>query len=53
MTFVDCSYPLEAYARALENAGLLIEALREPTHARDNLRRRRIPIFLLLRALKP
>ncbi len=39
-------------ARALEDAGFLIEALREPPHAGDNVRRRRVPNFLFLRAVK-
>jgi len=52
--------PLEAYTRALEASGLLIEALREvkpPDHlaGRDSAARRwqRIPLFLHLRAIKP
>jgi len=51
--------PLEAWARMLEEAGLLIEALREPVppedyFAGDDARRRwaRVPMFLHLRALK-
>jgi SAM-dependent methyltransferase len=52
--------PLESYSRALEDAGLLIEAIREPpvpTWFADQdpsqRRWRRVPLFLLLRALKP
>ena len=52
--------PLEAYGRALEAAGLLIEAIREPKApeelvARDPNERRwqRIPMFLHVRAVKP
>jgi len=52
--------PLEAYGRALETAGLLIEAIREPRApdelvARDPAQRRwqRIPMFLHARAVKP
>ena len=52
--------PLEAYGRALEAAGLLIEALREPNApdeliVRDPAARRwqRIPMFLHARAVKP
>jgi SAM-dependent methyltransferase len=52
--------PLEAYGRALETAGLLIEAIREPRApdeliARDPAERRwqRIPMFLHARAVKP
>jgi SAM-dependent methyltransferase len=43
--FKSWAYPLEAYMRALEDAGFLVEALREP---RDPSRH--IPNFLLLRA---
>jgi SAM-dependent methyltransferase len=52
--------PLESYSRALEAAGLLIEAIREP-RAPDELvagqpgkqRWQRIPLILQLRAVKP
>jgi hypothetical protein len=51
---------LEAYGQALEEAGLLIEAIREPRApedyvARQPSRRRwqRIPMSLHLRAIKP
>ncbi len=50
------AYPLEAYARALEEAGFLIEAIREPRYvAPDGSPNRwsRLPNFLQLRALKP
>lgn len=60
MTFHDTHRPLAAYARALEDAGLLIEALREPrpddAYVADHpevagwLER---PCFLLARAVKP
>jgi SAM-dependent methyltransferase len=62
MTFDGTAYPLEAYGRALEAAGLAIEAIREPMPggaARPALadddwaRWRRIPMFLMLRAVKP
>jgi SAM-dependent methyltransferase len=62
MTFDGMAYPLEAYARALEAVGLGIEAIREPTPggaARPGLadesweRWGRIPMFLMLRAVKP
>ena len=51
MRFDGRTHPVESYARALEDAGFLIEALREPVgfDARD----RRMPQFLLLRAVKP
>jgi SAM-dependent methyltransferase len=59
MTFRGWAHPLEAYARALETAGLLVEALREPAMPtgaaeQDTSRARwqRLPMFLLLRALK-
>ena len=46
-------YPLESYARALEDAGLVIEALREPPlPGATQHRRTRIPLFLLWRATK-
>jgi SAM-dependent methyltransferase len=56
MTFDGMAYPLEDYARALEDAGLLIEAIREPApadHGPDWARWHRVPMFLMLRALKP
>jgi SAM-dependent methyltransferase len=62
MTFDGTAYPLEDYARALEAAGLAIEALREPAPAAGAeqvpeaggwARWRRIPMFLMLRAVKP
>jgi SAM-dependent methyltransferase len=46
--------PLRAYARALEDAGLVIEALREPQPPPDAPERyrswRKIPMFLMFRA---
>jgi SAM-dependent methyltransferase len=59
MAFCDRHLPLEAYAGALEAAGLLVEALREPQpddaavadHPRL-ARRRRVPMFLHIRAIK-
>lgn len=56
MTFHSRHRPLEAYFRALERAGLLVEALREPPvpdHAVATGRGRRwqrVPLFLHLRA---
>jgi SAM-dependent methyltransferase len=62
---IQCAFhsmhrPLEAYARAFEEAGLLIEALREPKERVVSLkdqpgeaRWRRIPLFLFGRAMKP
>ena len=55
ITFRGWAYPLEAYARALEDAGLLIEALREPPYAAPDGRPNRwgrVPNFLQLRARK-
>ena len=49
-TFASLRYPLEAYMRAFEAAGLVIEALREPPAAAG--RWSRVPQFLHLRALK-
>jgi hypothetical protein len=60
MSFSGWAYALEDYSRALEEAGLLIEALREPqvpaeAVERDALERRwqRLPKFLMIRACKP
>jgi hypothetical protein len=60
VTFHSEHRPLEAYSLALEAAGLLVEAIREPK-APDELvirqptqrRWQRIPLFLHLRAVKP
>jgi ubiquinone/menaquinone biosynthesis C-methylase UbiE len=52
MTFNGWCYSLEEYARALEDAGFVIEALREPQDP-DGGRMARLPNFLHLRALKP
>jgi len=57
MTFRGWCHPLETYARALEAAGLVIEAIREPrpgSGAPDAFAHHsRIPVFLMFRALKP
>jgi SAM-dependent methyltransferase len=50
-TFGGWCYPLEAYARALEEAGLLIEAIREPPDPAGG-RWARVPMFLMWRAVK-
>ena len=59
MHFTGWRYPIEAYARALEDAGLLIDRLREPAAPATALAARpgyerwqRLPNFLHLRALK-
>jgi ubiquinone/menaquinone biosynthesis C-methylase UbiE len=54
--------PLEAYVKALRNAGLLIDALEEwpshktsqpgPRQAAENTARKEIPLFMAIRALK-
>jgi SAM-dependent methyltransferase len=49
MTFRGWAYPLEAYVRALEDAGLRIVALREPADEQDP-RWQRLPMFLMFRA---
>jgi ubiquinone/menaquinone biosynthesis C-methylase UbiE len=48
LTFKSWAYPLESYMRALENAGFLVEALREPPDPS-----RPFPNFLLVRAVRP
>jgi SAM-dependent methyltransferase len=64
MTFVSEHRPIEVYAEALADAGLLIERLREPAvpeHAvgedavggEAGRRWQRVPLFLHVRALKP
>jgi SAM-dependent methyltransferase len=60
ITFSGWRYALEEYARALENAGLLIERLREPAAPAAALTTRpgyerwqRLPNFLHLRAFRP
>jgi ubiquinone/menaquinone biosynthesis C-methylase UbiE len=58
MTFLDRHRPLQDYSRALEDAGFLIEAIREIPNTEDppeleaQLRWRRIPLFLDVRAVK-
>ncbi len=59
MTFHSRHRPLESYSLALEEAGLIVEALREPripNHAVKSDRGRRwqrLPLFLHLRARRP
>jgi SAM-dependent methyltransferase len=59
MTFHSQHRPLESYFAALEQAGFLVEVLREPNvpdHAVDfesSRRWQRVPLFLHLRARKP
>jgi SAM-dependent methyltransferase len=59
MRFLGWRYPIEDYARALEDAGLMIERLREPAAPATAVdihpgweRWRRLPSFLHLRAVK-
>lgn len=58
MTFHSAHRPLETYARALETAGFVVEAIREPptsseVEREERTRRwRRIPCFLYVRARK-
>jgi SAM-dependent methyltransferase len=51
-TFRGWIYPLETYSRALEDAGLVIEALREPPSQREGSPWQRLPNFLMFRASK-
>jgi len=50
MVFAGWAYPLEGYFRVLEEAGFVIEAVREPAGRGD--RWGRIPLFLMWRAVK-
>lgn len=51
--FASRRFPLESYSRALEAAGLTLEAVREPPlPGVDRHRRTRMPLFLLWRAVK-
>lgn len=57
MTFHSEHRPLEAYARALESAGFVIETIREPRPDSGEMRSaphedrwRRVPTFLMMRA---
>ena len=59
MHFKGWAYPLESYFRAMEDAGLAVEALREPADddpgpsmEPGGSRWRRIPVFLMWRAVK-
>jgi SAM-dependent methyltransferase len=53
ITFHGWCYALGDYARALEDAGFVIERMREPTNTLEDPRHDRMPLFLHLRALKP
>ena len=58
MTFADPHRPLQDYAEALERAGFVIERIREfgdeeePPERESQLRWRRLPLFLHVRAVK-
>jgi SAM-dependent methyltransferase len=60
MTFRGWCYPMEDYARALEEAGFVIERMREPRASEEavtaggdaGLRWRRVPVFLQVLARK-
>ena len=60
ITFRGWMYALEDYCRALDEAGFLITRLREPAPSQESMhldlsfeRRRRIPLFLQIAAVKP
>lgn len=59
MTFHSEHRPIEAYFRALEEAGFLVEALREPRVPDEaamryrSTRWQRVPLFLHVRAIRP
>jgi SAM-dependent methyltransferase len=53
ITFRGWCYSLGDYSQALEDAGFVIERIREPVNALEDPRRDRVPLFLQLRALKP
>jgi SAM-dependent methyltransferase len=50
MHFAGWSQPLEAYAAALEEAGLAITSIREPLPEHGDERDKRVPLFLWLKA---
>jgi SAM-dependent methyltransferase len=53
MTFTSDHRPLEGWLRPLEDAGFLLERIREVTTDEDDSRWLRIPLFLHLRAVRP
>ena len=53
MVFQGFEHPLEAYTRALEDAGLLIEALREPVCVQRDGSTLQVPLHLWIKAVKP
>lgn len=54
MSFAGWAYPLEGYFGAMERAGFVVQSVREPPvlEADDDRRWRRIPMFLMWRAVK-
>lgn len=53
MTWVGWAEPLVGYTRPMENAGLLIEAIREPVMRRADGTAPPVPYHLWLRAVRP
>jgi ubiquinone/menaquinone biosynthesis C-methylase UbiE len=53
MVFSSYSHPLSSYTRALEDAGLLIEAVREPLVTRHDGSTHKLPWHLWMRTVKP
>lgn len=60
MTFRGWSHSIEEYSRAIEEAGLVIERIREPVPVEAGVAKRssmfrwtRLPLFLQIRAVKP
>jgi SAM-dependent methyltransferase len=53
ITFRGWCHSLGDYSRALEDAGFVIERIREPVNALEDPRHDRVPLFLQLRAFKP
>ena len=53
ITFRGWCYPLGDYSRALEDAGFVIERIREPVNALEDPRHDRVPLSLQLRAFQP
>jgi SAM-dependent methyltransferase len=53
MTFHSHMRPLEDYTRALEEAGFVLDALREPADPSGEPRWGRVPNFIFMRAFRP
>ena len=52
MNFSGWAYPLESYFLAMERAGLMMQAVREPAPNDADPRWQRVPMFLMWRAVK-